>query len=356
MHWDGFDYLEMYVGDARQAAYFYCTAFGFRLVAEAGPETGMQDRCSLLLSQGEARLLLTSALSPDNAVADYVKLHGDAIKDIALRTPDAVGAFREAVARGARPVMEPVCFEDPNGRLIRATVAGVGGIVHSFVQREVPEAYFIPGLYQKAKVPLASAADPFVRVDHVAICLEPDTLNQTIGFYERVFGLCTSHHEIVETERSGMNSKVVQDRSGRVCFVMMEPRHHDDPGQIAEFLALHGGPGVQHVAFLTDDMAAAIRWLRAQQVEFLETPDAYYDMLEQRVGKLDEDPSVLRSLHILADRDPWGYLLQTFTRPNVTRRTLFFELIQRKQARGFGGANIRALYEAVEREQARSRS
>jgi 4-hydroxymandelate synthase len=354
MLWEGFDYLEMYVGDARLAAYFYCTAFGFRLVAQAGPETGMQDRRSLLLAQGQTRLLLTSALTPDDPVAEYVKLHGDGIKDIALRTPDAVGAFREAVARGARPVMEPVSFEDAKGRLIRATVAGVGDVVHSFVQREVPEEYFIPGLYQKAQAPSTSAADSFVRVDHVALCLEADTLNQTIGFYERVFGLHTSHHEDVETKRSGMNSKVVQDRSGRICFVMMEPRHRNDSGQIAEFLALHRGPGVQHVAFLTDDMTAAIQRLRAQQVEFLETPDAYYDVLEERVGKLDEDPSVLRALNILADRDPWGYLLQVFTRPNVTRKTLFFELIQRKQARGFGGANIRALYEAVEREQARS--
>ncbi|OJH39561.1 4-hydroxyphenylpyruvate dioxygenase [Cystobacter ferrugineus] len=352
--WDGFDYLEMYVGDARLAAYFYCTAFGFRLVAQAGPETGMQDRRSLLLAQGKTRLLLTSALTPDDAVAEYVKLHGDGLKDIALRTSDAVGAFREAVARGARPVMEPVILEGANGRLIRATVGGMGDVVHSFVQRELPEEDFMPGLYQRVETSPSPVADAFVRVDHLAICLEAGTLNQTIGFYERVFGLHTSHNEDVATERSGMNSKAVQDRSGNICFVMMEPRNRDDSGQISEFLALHRGPGVQHVAFLTEDMAAAIRRLRAQQVEFLETPDAYYDVLEQRVGKLDEDTSVLRSLHILADRDRWGYLLQTFTRPNVSRKTLFFELIQRKQARGFGGANIRALYEAVEREQARS--
>jgi 4-hydroxymandelate synthase len=353
MLWGGFDYLEMYVGDARLAAYFYCTAFGFRLVAQAGPETGMQDRRSLLLAQGKTRLLLTSALTPNDVVAEYVKLHGDGLKDIALRTTDAVGAFRKAVACGARPVMEPVILENANGRLIRATVGGIGDVVHSFVQRELPEEDFIPGMYQKAAASPVPAADALERVDHVAICLEADTLNQTIGFYERVFGLHTSHHEEVETARSGMNSKVVQDRSGQICFVMMEPRHRNDSGQISEFLALHRGPGVQHVAFLTEDMAAAVQRLRAQQVEFLETPDTYYDVLEERVGKLEEDPSVLRSLRILADRDPWGYLLQAFTRPSVSRKTIFFELIQRKQARGFGAANIRALYEAVEREQAR---
>ncbi|MET0406190.1 MAG: 4-hydroxyphenylpyruvate dioxygenase [Cystobacter sp.] len=354
MRWDGFDYFEMYVGDARLAAYFYCTAFGFRCVARAGPETGMQDRRSLLLVQGQTRLLLTSALTPDGPVADSVKAHGDAVQDIALRTPDAMGAFREAIARGARPVMEPVVHEDATGRVIRATVAGVGDLVHSFVQRDAPETSFLPGLFQKVDSLPESTVGSFSRVDHVALCLLAGTLGRTVDFYERVLGLRVAHQEDVVTARSGMNSTVIQDESGRVCLVMMEPLGEKDTGQIAEFLALHRGPGVQHMAFLTEDMASSMQRLLAQQVEFLDTPDTYYDVLEARVGKVDEDPSVLRSLRILVDRDSWGYLLQTFTRPSVARGTLFFELIQRKQARGFGGANIRALYEAVERDQKRT--
>lgn len=336
------DHIELYVGDARQAAYFLRRAYGFRLVAQAGPETGARDRRSLLLEQGKARLLLTSALQPEHPAAEFVMLHGDGVRDIALRTRDVEAAFRRAVQGGALPLMKPTVFEGEGGTLIRATVGSpLGNVVHSLIQREMQDSVPSP------------SAELFTQLDHLAMCLAPRTLDTAMRFYERAFGFHQAHEENVSAEYSGMNSKVAQNESGSICFPMQEPAPDKGRGQLDDFLAAHGGPGVQHIALLTSDIIATLRALRSRNVEFLKTPSTYYDTLVERVGAIEEKVEALRAAGVLVDRDAWGYLLQIFAKPVNARNTLFFEVIQRRQARGFGGANIKALYEALERERAR---
>lgn len=351
------DHIELYVGDARKAAHFYSSTFGFRVLSESGPETGVVGRRSFLLQQGTMRMLVTEALKPGDAVAEYVERHGDGVKDIALLTQDAVKAFEEAVSLGARPVSEPTVLMGDGTRVVRATVAApMGDLVHTFVQRDGRESVFMPGLFRETHDFKAPDIQPFVALDHMAICLEPGTLAKTARFYQDVFGFQETHEENVRSEYSGMNSKVVQSANGRIVFPIMEPA----PGskrrsQIEEFVECHGGAGVQHLAMLSNDIADSIRALRTRSsVDFLEIPGAYYDVLEDRVGKLEVDKSMLREFGILADRDASGLLLQIFTRSVHPRRTLFFEVVQRLNARGFGGGNIRALYEAKERDQVRS--
>ena len=347
------DYVEMLVEDARQAASFYVGTFGFRVVARAGAEGG--GRGSLLLTQGHLRLVLTEAVGEGEA-ADFVRHHGDAVKDIALRVDDVEGAFREAVRRGARPVRGPQVYGAGEARVTRATVAAMGDVVHSFIQREARggAADFLPGVFQPVTEGFpAPTFEAFTALDHLAIALEPGMLEPMVRFYREVFGFHESHEENVRTGESGMNSKVMQNDNGRICFPMMEPARGGKPGQIDDFLMRHGGPGVQHFAMLSHDIEAAIQALRAQRVEFLAIPASYYEVLEARLGRLDLDVARTRDYGILVDRDAWGLLLQAFTRSMHPRHTLFFEVIQRKDARGFGGANIRALFEAVEREQAR---
>jgi 4-hydroxymandelate synthase len=294
--------------------------------------------------------VLTQALVPGDEAAHYVELHGDGVKDVALRTADAAAAFHEAVRRGAQPVCEPRVYEGRHGRLVRATVASpVDDLVHSFIQREAPEEDFWPGRFQPVVSP-APEREVMVAVDHVALCLMPGTLQDTVLAYARTLGLHESHEENVETQYGGMNSKVVQDASGRVCFPMMEPMLGKLPGQIDRFLGSHRGPGAQHLAFLCDDILDSVRELRERQVPFLESPPGYYEALPARVGPLVEDLEVLRAGNVLVDREGDGYLLQVFTRSVHPRRTLFFEVIQRKKARGFGAANVRALYQSVEQE------
>lgn len=353
MHFRDIDHVEMWVEDAREAAVFYVGTFGFRVVGRT--EAGVEGRRSLLLQQGHLRLVLTEA-SGEGPSAEFVRRHGDAVKDIALRVTDVEAAFRDVVRRGARPVSGPAVYGDGATRVSRATVAAMGDVVHSFVQRESrggPED-FLPGVYQPVTegFPLP-AFEPFAALDHLALALEPGMLEPMVRFYRDVFGFHESHEENVRTGESGMNSKVVQNDNGRICFPMMEPARDGKPGQIDDFLARHGGPGVQHFAMLSHDIEAAIRALRTQGVAFLDIPPGYYEVLEERLGRLDLDVARTRDYGILVDRDAWGLLLQAFTRSMHPRRTLFFEVIQRKDARGFGGANIRALFEAVEREQAR---
>lgn len=353
MNFDGIDYLELYVGNLEEAAKPFCSGLGFRLTGRAGPETGLQDRRSLLLQQGRICLVLTQALVARDEAADYVELHGDGVKDVALRTADAAAAFHEAVRRGAQPVSEPRLYESSNGRLVRATVASpIGDLVHSFIQREAPEDDFWPGLFHAVPAPLPER-ELMVAVDHVALCLMPGTLQETVDAYARILGLHESHEENVETQYGGMNSKVVQDASGRVCFPMMEPMLNKLPGQIDRFLGSHRGPGAQHLAFLCDDILSSVHALRERQMPLLDSPAGYYEALTARVGPLAEDLDVLRAGNVLVDREGEGYLLQVFTRSVHPRRTLFFEVIQRKMARGFGAANVRALYQSVEQEMMR---
>jgi 4-hydroxymandelate synthase len=306
----------------------------------------------VVLQQGEVVLLLTSTLESEDSVAGFLRRHGDGVRDIALRTPDAVGAFREAVRRGARPVREPEVFVKEGSRVVRATVASIGDLVHSFVQRDGPEAGFFPGLFQPTKrFPLPVVA-PFVALDHVAICLRQGSLESTVRFFEDVLGFHQSHEEDIRTEYSGMNSRVVQSQNGRVCFPLMEPISGVRRGQIDDFLERNQGPGVQHLALLTKDISHTVRLLQSRDLAVLDIPAAYYEALESRVGQLDQDVASLRELNVLVDRDDSGLLLQAFTRSTHPRRSFFFEVIERRAASGFGGANIRALFEAVEREQA----
>jgi 4-hydroxyphenylpyruvate dioxygenase len=353
LNFAGIDHLELYVSKLEDAAELFCAGFGFRVTGRAGPETGQQGRSSLLLKLGRIRLVLTQPLVATDEAADYVAVHGDGIKDVAFRTEDAAAAFHEAVRRGAQPVHEPRVYEGPHGRLVRATVASpVGDMVHSFIEREAPEGEFWPGRFQPVVAP-ASERDLLVAVDHVALCLIPGTLQETVDAYVRQLGLKQSHEENVETQYGGMNSKVVQDASGGVCFALMEPMTGKRPGQIDHFLGSHRGAGAQHLAFLTDDILASVRVLRERQMPLLDSPPGYYEALPARVGALAEDVEVLRAGHVLVDREGEGYLLQVFTRSVHPRRTLFFEVIQRKAARGFGTANIRALYQSVEQEMMR---
>jgi 4-hydroxyphenylpyruvate dioxygenase len=351
---DGFDYIELYVGNALQAAYFYRAAFGFTPVAYAGLETGLRDRSSYLLEQGRIRLLLTSPLVPQGEIAEHVKMHGDGVKDIAIRVPDARRVFSEAVARGARPVLEPTVTEDERGRFIQATIGVFGDTVHSFIERDGEQGFFSPAFRNMEQLPTAAGISTgLLDIDHVAISVAGGTLTKWIEFYQQVLDFHISHHEDVVTEYSAMNSQVVQNRSGLIKFPLVEPAAGLKRSQIEEHLQFYHGPGVQHLAFTTEDIIETVRALRANGNQFLTTPNTYYESLPERVGEIEEDVSALRELSVLVDRDPWGYLMQVFTKPVESRPTMFIEVIERKQARGFGGGNIKALFEANEREQAR---
>jgi 4-hydroxyphenylpyruvate dioxygenase len=347
----GFDYIELYVGNARQAAHFYRTAFGFAPIAYSGLETGVRDRTSIVVQQNDVTLMLTAPLTPDSPVADHVKLHGDDVKDIALSVIDAELAFDIAVENGARPIMAPTVIGSPEGSVKKATIGAFGDTVHSFIERNGHGPSFFPG-FRKFKNPLPAISTGLKAIDHVALSVKPDQLNELVEFYHRVLDLHQSFTEDVATDYSSMNSKVVENRTGRIKFPIVEPGAGKHKSQIEEYLAFHQGPGAQHIALNTDDIVDTIRALRANGNEFLETPGSYYDMLTARVGEIEEDVDELRDLNILVDRDEWGYLMQIFTKPLLSRPTVFMEIIQRKRAKGFGSGNIKALFQAMEREQA----
>lgn len=347
---NGYDYLELYVGNAHQAAHFYRTAWGFTPVAYAGLETGVRDRVSIVLEQGQIRLVLTAAQGPDGPIADHVKLHGDGVKDIAFQVDDVEKVFNQVVEAGARPITAPVVLQDGDQSIRRATVAAYGDTVHSFVERGDYTGPFLPG-YKPARQYTQTTPIGLMSIDHIAVSVTAGMLEEFIDYYNRVFGFHQSHQEDVATEYSAMNSKVVQNEAGTIKFPIIEPAQGRKKSQIEEYLMYYGGAGVQHIALLTEDIVTAVQTLRDNYVEFMQTPGTYYAALEDRIGKIDENLEALRELSILIDRDDWGYLMQTFTRPLHNRPTLFFEIIQRKNARGFGAGNIKALFEALEREQ-----
>jgi 4-hydroxyphenylpyruvate dioxygenase len=347
----GFDYIELYVGNARQAAHFYRTAFGFVPVAYSGLETGVRDRTSIVMRQNDITLMLTAALTPDSPVAEHVKLHGDDVKDIALNVTDAELAFEMAVENGARAIMQPTVIEGGEGSITKATISAFGDTVHSFIQRNGHDSSFFPN-FQPIENPTLTIPTGLMAIDHVAVCVEPHQLNDLVDFYKYVLNFRQSFSEDIVTNYSAMNSTVVESMSGLIKFPMVEPAPGIRKSQIEEYLAFHHGPGAQHIALTTNDMLATVRAMRANGNEFLETPGSYYDMLEDRVGEIEEDIDELRSLHILVDRDQWGYLMQIFTKPLQNRPTVFLEVIQRKYAKGFGSGNINALFQAIEREQA----
>ena len=347
----GFDYIELYVGNARQAAHFYRTALGFKPIAHSGLETGVRDRASILVQQNDIRLMLTSALTPDSQVAEHVKLHGDDVKDIAFSVADATVAFDVAVDNGAQAIMPPTLIGGAGGRITKATIGAFGDVVHSFIQRDGTDSSFFPN-FQPIENPPPTFPTGLTSIDHVAVSVEPDQLSQLVDFYNRVLNFHHSFSEDIVTNYSSMNSKVVENKSGLIKFPIVEPGPGKHKSQIEEYLAFHHGPGAQHIALTSDDMLATVRALRANGNEFLVTPNTYYDMLPDRVGEIDEDIDELRELNILVDRDEWGYLMQIFTKPLLNRPTVFLEVIQRKRAKGFGSGNIKALFQAIEREQA----
>jgi 4-hydroxyphenylpyruvate dioxygenase len=346
----GVDYVELYVGNPVQAAHFYRTIYGFSLLAYSGLETGRNDQASYVVGQGNIRLVLTGALHRDSPVAQHVHCHSDGVRDIALSVEDAASSFDKAVSRGARPIQSPTVLEDEHGKVTKATIASFGDTVHSFVQRHQYKGIFLPGYQPFLNAPAAIPAG-LAELDHIAISTEKGELGRWASFYKEVLGFHQTHQEDISTEYSGMNSKVLQSPNGRVRFPMQEPIQARRRSQIEEYLDFYGGPGVQHLAFLTHDIGQSIESLKGKGVEFLRTPGSYYDALEARVGKLDEPLDRLRNLNVLVDTDQRGYLLQVFGKPIQSRPTLFIEIIQRKGAVGFGAGNIKALFEAMEREQ-----
>jgi 4-hydroxyphenylpyruvate dioxygenase len=351
---NGTDYVEFYVGNARQAAHYYQSAFGFQLVAYRGPETGTRDRASYLLQQNKIRLILTSALGPDGEIAAHVHKHGDGVRDLALWVDDARDAFTKAVERGAVPLHEPKVLKDESGEVVVAAIRIYGDTIHSLVERRNYRGLFMPG-FAKRDPHFQPANVGLLYVDHCVGNVELGKMNEWVGFYEKVMGfknLITFDDEDISTEYSALMSKVMANGNERIKFPINEPAQGKKKSQIDEYLDYYRGPGVQHIALATDDIIGTVTALRDRGVEFLKTPTSYYQQLQKRVGKIDEPLDVLEDLGILVDRDPDGYLLQIFSRNVQDRPTVFYEIIQRKGARGFGKGNFRALFEAIEREQA----
>ncbi len=349
------DYIEFYVGNAKQAAQYYATTFGFVPTAYAGLETGVRDRASYVLEQGKIRLVLTTALNADSPIARHALLHGDGVKDIALQVPDAAKAFHEAVSRGARPAQEPTVSEDEHGRVVRSAIYTYGETIHSFVERDDYAGPFLPGYRALTPTDAQRARRAgLAAIDHVVGNVELGKMDEWVEFYERTMGFSQIIHftdEAISTEYSALMSKVMQGGHGKVKFPINEPALGSRKSQIPEYLDYSGGPGAQHIALLTGDIIKTVTQLQAQGVEFIPGLSSYYDELEARVGKIDEPLDELARLGILVDRDDDGYLLQIFTKNVQDRPTLFFEVIQRKGARGFGEGNFKALFEAIEREQ-----
>jgi len=351
----GVDHLELYVGNAVQAAYYYTRAFGFREAAWSGLETGVRDRTSRVVEQGRIRLVLTSALSGEGDIARHVARHGDGVRVVALGVPDADAAYRTALGRGARGLREPWEARDADGVVRMATIAAYGDTVHTFVERDGYAGAFLPG-YVRAEDAGADPGAGLLDIDHVVGNVELGRMEEWVGFYERVLGFKEMLHftdEDISTEYSALMSKVVADGDGRIKFPINEPAEGRRKSQIDEYLDYYDGPGVQHLALITDDIVGTVRELRRRGVRFLRTPASYYEELPGRIGEIAESYGDLRELGILADRDDEGYLLQIFTRPVGDRPTVFFEIIERHGARGFGNGNFKALFEAIEREQAR---
>ncbi|MCD6062502.1 MAG: hppD [Flavipsychrobacter sp.] len=350
---NGTDHIEMYVGNAKQAAHFYKTAFGFQSLAYAGPETGVRDTASYVLQQGKIRLVLTTALRSGHPVAEHAFKHGDGVKILALWVDDAYKAFEETTKRGAKVYMEPVTKTDEHGEVRMAGIYTYGETVHLFVERKNYNGLFLPG-YKAWN----SAYNPedvgLLYVDHCVGNVGWNRMNETVKWYEDVMGfsnILTFDDKQITTEYSALMSKVMSNGNGYVKFPINEPAEGKKKSQIEEYLEFYEGEGVQHIAVATSDIIATVRKLKARGVEFLDTPDSYYEDLFARVGKIDEDVAPLHELKILVDRDEEGYLLQIFTKPIEDRPTLFFEIIQRKGAKSFGAGNFKALFESIEREQ-----
>ena len=353
---DGVDAIVFAVGNARQAAHFYSTAFGMRVSAYAGPETGEKDVASYVLESGGARFVLLGPVRAGTPLGDHVDRHGDGVVDIALRVPDATRAFTMAVERGATPLEEPTLLEDDDGKVIRAAIATYGETRHSLVERSAYSGVYLPGFLARPPLLTPPARRFFQAVDHVVGNVELGRMDDWVRFYNRVLGFTNMKEFVgsdIATEYSALMSKVVADGTRRVKFPLNEPAIGKRRSQIDEYLEFYGGPGAQHVALATNDIVAAVRAMKDTGMDFLGTPDSYYDTLGEWVGETRVPLDTLRELKILADRDEDGYLLQIFTRPLGDRPTIFFELIERHGSLGFGRGNFKALFESIERDQLR---
>ncbi len=349
---DGIDHVELWVGNSKQAASFFATAFGFTEVAYSGLETGVRDRVSHVMRQGQITLVLTGGLRASTEVVAHHARHGDGVKVIALAVPDVEHAYREAVARGARGLVEPFERSDDSGRVVLAEIATYGETVHRFIDRSAYSGPFLPGFSTVSADPVPGLLDA---IDHIVGNVELGAMTEWVGYYERVFGMTEMIHftdEAISTEYSALMSKVVTNGDGRIKFPINEPAEGKGKSQIDEYLEFYEGPGAQHIALTTSNIVRTVEELKRRGIRFLNTPESYYDEVPARIGDIEERLEDLQRLGILVDRDDEGYLLQVFTAPLGDRPTIFFEIIERHGARGFGEGNFKALFEAIEREQA----
>jgi len=349
----GTDYVEFYVGNAKQAAHFYKTAFGFQSLAYAGPETGMKDKVSYVIRQNKLTFVLTTPLRTDNPIADHIYKHGDGVKVLALKVEDARSAFEETTKRGGKAYLEPTVLSDDNGEVILSGIHTYGETVHLFVERSNYKGIFMPG-FREWKTEYNPTETGLLYVDHCVGNVDWNQMNPWVKFYEEVMGfrnILSFDDNDISTEYSALMSKVMSNGNGYVKFPINEPAEGKKKSQVEEYLDFYQGEGVQHVAIATADIVKTVTDLKSRGVEFLNIPGSYYETVLDRVGKIDEDLAPLQELGILIDKDDEGYLLQIFSKPLEDRPTLFFEIIQRKGAQSFGKGNFKALFEALEREQ-----
>ncbi len=349
----GTDYVEFYVGNAKQAAHFYKTAFGFQSLAYAGPETGMKDKVSYVIRQNKLTFVLTTPLRINNPIADHIYKHGDGVKVLALKVEDARSAFEETTKRGGKVYLEPTVLKDDNGEVVLSGIHTYGDTVHVFVERQNYNGVFMPG-FREWKSNYNPASTGLLYVDHCVGNVGWNQMNPWVKFYEDVMGfrnILSFDDKDISTEYSALMSKVMSNGNGYVKFPINEPAEGKKKSQVEEYLDFYNGEGCQHVAIATNDIVATVSELQKRGVEFLSIPASYYETVLERVGKIDEDLEPLQRLGILIDRDDEGYLLQIFSKPLEDRPTLFFEIIQRKGAKSFGKGNFKALFEALEREQ-----
>lgn len=352
---NGTDYVELYVGNAKQAAHYYKTAFGFESFAYCGLETGNKEYCSYVVKQDKIKLVLTTPFNPDSEISHHIRRHGDGVKVIALWVDDARKAFEETTKRGAEVVMEPTVTKDENGEVIKASIKTYGDTIHTFVERKNYKGVFMPG-FEKWESEYNPGTKGLKFIDHMVGNVGLGEMNKWASFYANTMGfanLVTFDDKDISTQYTALMSKVMTNGNGRIKFPINEPAKGLKKSQIEEYLDFYGGPGCQHIAVATDDIVFTISEMRKSGVEFLHVPGAYYDTVPARVGEIAEDLAILKSLGIMVDRDEDGYLLQIFTKPVEDRPTLFFEIIQRKGAKSFGKGNFQALFESIEAEQER---
>ncbi len=351
----GTDYVELYVGNAKQAAHYYKTAFGFQSLAYTGLETGNKEFCSYVLVQDKIRLVLTTPFNPESEISHHIRKHGDGVKIIALWVDDARSAYEETIKRGAESAMEPTVFQDTDGEVIKSGIKTYGETIHIFVERKNYKGIFLPG-FEKWESEYNPGTSGLKYIDHMVGNVELGDMNRWATYYEKVMGfanLITFDDKDISTQYTALMSKVMTNGNGRIKFPINEPAKGLKKSQVEEYLDFYGGAGCQHIAVATDDIIYTISEMRKRGVEFLHVPGTYYDTVPARVGSIAEDLAILKSLGIMVDRDEDGYLLQIFTKPVEDRPTLFFEIIQRKGAKSFGKGNFQALFESIEAEQAR---